>query len=548
MHFAFGFTPIFLIGFYLISTLYRLEGRSMRTEIRKISKSAWPKVVARKWLNIQSGADEFHSDYCIRDKAKGRKSCSDGDYYVFVPEDLSGWLMEASNGVKRSKMEQEASPPTDSLNLRMFVGTWNVGGKCPHDGLNLRDWLKSPAPADIYVLGFQEIVPLNAGNVLGAEDNGPAVKWLCLIRQALNRNKNDQEFPQYYKNATEAKHSSSPQADQQACFKPRVSFSDLLSLEDELGNEDFKRLLCLSEEGSPSPPCFSAGSPMRQHYCLAVSKQMVGIFLCVWVRSDLYKHISNLKVSCVGRGIMGYLGNKGSISISMTLHQTTFCFVCTHLTSGEKEGDEVRRNSDVTEILKKTRFFHSCRGLSQPLPPESILDHDKIIWLGDLNYRLAAGCGDTHELLKKNDWQALLEKDQLKIEQRAGRVFKGWEEGRIYFAPTYKYLTNSDHYVVQTSKSKEKRRTPAWCDRILWKGEGLKQMWYVRGESRFSDHRPVYSLFSVQVSLSYSKTSQKSGRSLTSSVLQSTCVAKVQAEELLIIPRAQCCIDTAPRL
>ena len=36
---------------------------------------------------------------------------------------------------------------------RMFVGTWNVGGKSPHEGLNLRDWLRSPAPADVYVLG-----------------------------------------------------------------------------------------------------------------------------------------------------------------------------------------------------------------------------------------------------------------------------------------------------------------------------------------------------------------------------------------------------------
>ncbi|KAK9092801.1 hypothetical protein Syun_027712 [Stephania yunnanensis] len=36
----------------------------------------------------------------------------------------------------------------------------------------------------------------------------------------------------------------------------------------------------------------------------------------------------------------------------------------------------------------------------------------KIIWLGDLNYRLASSCSDTHELLQKNDWQALLEKDQ----------------------------------------------------------------------------------------------------------------------------------------
>lgn len=37
---------------------------------------------------------------------------------------------------------------------RTFVGTWNVGGKSPQEDLNLRDWLKSTAPADIYVLGY----------------------------------------------------------------------------------------------------------------------------------------------------------------------------------------------------------------------------------------------------------------------------------------------------------------------------------------------------------------------------------------------------------
>jgi hypothetical protein len=33
---------------------------------------------------------------------------------------------------------------------------------------------------------FQEIVPLNAGNVLGTEDNGPAKKWVALVRRTLN--------------------------------------------------------------------------------------------------------------------------------------------------------------------------------------------------------------------------------------------------------------------------------------------------------------------------------------------------------------------------
>ncbi|XP_038977456.1 type IV inositol polyphosphate 5-phosphatase 7-like, partial [Phoenix dactylifera] len=48
----------------------------------------------------------------------------------------------------------------------------------------------------------------------------------------------------------------------------------------------------------------------KSRYCSVASKQMVGIFLTVWVRSEIRDDVKNLKVSCVGRGLMGYLGNK----------------------------------------------------------------------------------------------------------------------------------------------------------------------------------------------------------------------------------------------
>jgi len=51
---------------------------------------------------------------------------------------------------------------------------------------------------------------------------------------------------------------------------------------------------------------------------------------------------------------------------------------------------------------------------------------------------------------------------QLRIEQRGGRVFVGWNEGNIYFPPTYKYSNNSDKYAGDDMNQKEKRRTPAW--------------------------------------------------------------------------------------
>jgi len=39
------------------------------------------------------------------------------------------------------------------------------------------------------------------------------------------------------------------------------------------------------------------------------------------------------------------------------------------------------------------------------------------------------------------------------------------------------------------------------CYRILWYGKGLKQISYGRGESKLSDHRPVYSVFMAEVDM-----------------------------------------------
>ena len=59
----------------------------------------------------------------------------------------------------------------------------------------------------------------------------------------------------------------------------------------------------------------------------------------------------------------------------MSLHQTSFCFICSHLTSGQKEGDELRRNADVMEILRKTRFPR-VRGMGDENSPQTVLEHE----------------------------------------------------------------------------------------------------------------------------------------------------------------------------
>lgn len=402
------------------------------------------------------------------------------------------------------------SPLQKVETYRVFVATWNVGGKSPQNGLNLDDFLQVNDQFDIYVLGFQEIVPLNAGNVLVIEDNGPAAKWLSIISRSLNngypsplinqtaslktasRIFRTQSVRRWLKSCNCSTTSDQPERKyKDSCFKCQQSEcdpDDVMEQVNDIGPESFPL-----PESNPS-----SGSYMKK-YSLIASKQMVGIFLTIWVRKELVQYIGHLRTSYISRGIMGYLGNKGCISLSMSLHQTSFCFVCSHLASGEKEGDELRRNSDVVEIIKNTQFPRICRRPNSRRMPEKILEHDRIIWLGDLNYRIALSYTETRKFVDENNWDALLNKDQLKIEREAGRVFNGWKEGKIYFAPTYKYYNNSDAYTGEIVKSKSKRRAPAWCDRILWHGDGIRQLSYVRRELRVSDHRPVCATFLVDV-------------------------------------------------
>uniref|UniRef100_A0A804I1E1 Inositol polyphosphate-related phosphatase domain-containing protein n=1 Tax=Musa acuminata subsp. malaccensis TaxID=214687 RepID=A0A804I1E1_MUSAM len=525
----------------------------MKDGSSKKSKLSWSKAFVRKWFNIKSKTQDFHSDDVARGRWGGeewRGSITGMESYSVKKSKSDRLSKKKPDQARRGKIDLDP-PLTACFHLcdRIFVATWNVGGKSPPSNLNLDDWLHTSPAADIYVLGFQEIVPLNAGNVLGTEDNGPAKKWVALIRKTLNNlagNSSSGSFqtPSPIPNpVVELDDDFEGTSTRQTNFFQRRSFQslsrsmrmdgDILAPQPRLdrrhsvcdrvmlanrpsdydqnyrwgGSSDDENISADSPSTtayfSPMSYGFGASSShdhVRGHcrYCLVASKQMVGIFLTIWVRGEIRDGIRNLKVSCVGRGLMGYLGNKGSISISMSLHQTSFCFICSHLTSGQKDGDELRRNSDVMEILRKTRF-PPVHGFHDERSPETILEHDRIIWLGDLNYRISLSYRSAKALVEMRNWKALLEKDQLRTEQRCGRVFQGWSEGRIYFPPTYKYSNNSDRYTGDDMNLKEKRRTPAWCDRILWYGRGLSQLSYVRGESKLSDHRPVSSIFAAEV-------------------------------------------------
>jgi phosphatidylinositol-bisphosphatase len=133
-------------------------------------------------------------------------------------------------------------------------------------------------------------------------------------------------------------------------------------------------------------------------------------------------------------------------------------------------------------------------------PPSRALWHDHIFFLGDFNYRLTIPRIQVEQFVKNEAYKQLIQYDQLKTEHNEGRVFREFNEGFINFPPTYKYDIGSDEY-----DTSEKARTPSYTDRILWRSIApdvrTNQLYYGRAEVKTSDHRPVSSIFDVEVEI-----------------------------------------------
>ncbi|KAL7289736.1 hypothetical protein TKK_0016344 [Trichogramma kaykai] len=215
--------------------------------------------------------------------------------------------------------------------------------------------------------------------------------------------------------------------------------------------------------------------------------RLVGMMLIVFTQTAHLPHIKNVCVDTVGTGIMGKMGNKGGVAVSCTIHNTSVCFINAHLAAHSEEYE--RRNQDFADICARLHF-------STYAPSKGFKDHDQIYWLGDLNYRITEmDAFRAKQFLAGGNLLPVLKLDQLEQQRKLGKVFQGFHEADITFKPTYKYDPGTDNW-----DSSEKGRAPAWCDRVLWKGEAINSIAYrSHPELKISDHKPVSSIFDSQV-------------------------------------------------
>eukprot|EP01031_Cornospumella_fuschlensis_P021610 gene21610-26476_t len=173
---------------------------------------------------------------------------------------------------------------------------------------------------------------------------------------------------------------------------------------------------------------------------------MVGLALLVFSTRELESCISQVQVSTLARGVGGVLGNKGAVYVRMKILDSTMCIVNAHFTAHRENVH--RRNEDYFAILTYPAFTNELHlqtknmdelaveshsvsqlkldllkvkkkihhlldsldsnadtrgsmmnnsGFSLPTYMDesvqdntkySAEDHDIILWLGDLNYRI----------------------------------------------------------------------------------------------------------------------------------------------------------------
>ncbi|KAL1340061.1 type II inositol polyphosphate 5-phosphatase 15-like [Arachis stenosperma] len=388
-----------------------------------------------------------------------------GSGYIFALANHGGircWSITSPgplDGILRSELSGKEFLYTKVEKLKILCGTWNVGqGKASQDSLT--SWLGSVASdVGIVVVGLQE-VEMGAGflamsaakETVGLEGSSVGQWWLDMIDKTL---------------------------DEGSTFE-RVG-----------------------------------------------SRQLAGMVIAVWVKINIRFHVGDVDVAAVPCGFGRAIGNKGAVGLRIRVYDKIMCFVNCHFAA---HLDAVnRRNADFDHVYRTMSFGRPTslsytaaagtssvpifRGTNSAEGIPELSEADMIVFLGDFNYRLdGISYDEARDFVSQRCFDWLRERDQLRAEMEAGNVFQGMREAEITFPPTYKFERHQAGLAGYDSG--EKKRIPAWCDRILYRDSRSSSVaecslecpiiaFVLQYEACMdvtdSDHKPVRCIFSTDI-------------------------------------------------
>ncbi|XP_076243404.1 inositol-3-phosphate synthase isoform X3 [Calliopsis andreniformis] len=251
-------------------------------------------------------------------------------------------------------------------------------------------------------------------------------------------------------------------------------------------------------------------------HVLLFSTGLGTLHLALFIRRDLIWFCSVAEDASFSTRTGTAFRTKGAVAIALMLFGTSFLFVTAHLTAHQDKVKE--RVNDIKRIIrnldlpKELPIRHKSKDVTQ--------NFDCVFWCGDLNFRLAQPREEVIQWVTESCFPQQspvnLHKDQLRTILNEGAVLRGFEEAPITFPPTYKYDPGTQNF-----DSSSKQRTPAYTDRILFKGKGHTRG-YIRRVSHestnsnkdgvieclvydsvpsicTSDHKPVWGVFKTTI-------------------------------------------------
>jgi len=227
-------------------------------------------------------------------------------------------------------------------------------------------------------------------------------------------------------------------------------------------------------------------------YCIVTHQRLGEMKLTLLAKKQERTRLTRFQTGSVACGVGNVMANKGALGVAFHWDDTSICFINCHLAA--HQGMVKERNENYQRICTNTKIGQGNLGF--------LHQYHYVVWMGDLNYRLDFGeQGKLKEpssedfnaivdLIKAKEYEKLFEKDQLSKQIKEQVAWQEFKEGKSDFSPTFKVL-KGENLTYDT------KRSPAWCDRVLWKEnkkQSLTQVFLKSDESiNTSDHKPVYS-------------------------------------------------------